>query len=108
MKVLAQSYDWLLFLTDAALAEFIETVLQGKDPRFKATRAAFAASHAGSDTPTTFTKVTIDINADLELTKYFASTKPWERWFNVITPAQKIKNLKRDLHRLSTIHGGAR
>ena len=40
IRVLAQSYDWLLFLTDAALAEFIETALQGADGRF--------ATNAGS------------------------------------------------------------
>jgi len=104
MKVLAQSYDWLLFLTDAALAEFIETVLWGQDPRFEATRAAFAASHAGNGTPTTFTKVTINIDADRELTRYFADTKPWKRWFNVITQDRQIESLKRDLHRLSSLH----
>lgn len=104
MKVLAQSYDWLLFLTDAALAEFIETALQGSDSRFRATRAAFEASYSGTAKSTTFTKVTIDLDADRELTEYFAETNPWDRWFNVITPAQPIDTLRRDLHRLSDLY----
>lgn len=105
MKVLAQSYDWLLFLTDAALAEFIETALHGDDPRFVATRAAFALSYSGTARSTTFTKVTMDLDADRELTKYFAETKPWERWFNVITPERPIATLAHDLHRLSELYG---
>lgn len=104
MKVLAQSYDWLLFLTDAALAEFIQTALHGTDPRFAATRAAFEASYSGTAKSTTFTKVTIDLDADQELTQYFAETNPWERWFNVITPDQPIATLRRDLHRLSGLY----
>jgi len=106
MRVLAQSYDWLLFLTDAALAEFIETVLQGDDARFQAARDAFTASHAGTGGSTTFTKVTIDFRADQELTAYFAETRPWERWFNVITPKQPIEALRTDLHKLSALKGG--
>lgn len=108
MKVLAQSYDWLLFLTDSALAEFIETVLQGDDPRFEAIRRSFASSHSGESSSTTFTKVTIDLEADRELTAYFAETQPWERWFNVITPKQPIRALRVDLHKLSALKGGDR
>ncbi|WP_027018894.1 hypothetical protein [Corynebacterium sputi] len=118
IKVLAQSYDWLLFLTDAALSEFIETVLQGKDPRFKATRAAFDATHAqGRTGSTTFTKIMIDFEADKELTDYFERTKPWEKWFNVITPAPtkeqeasgaKIDELRLDLRKLAEIYRGAK
>lgn len=105
MRVLAQSYDWLLFLTDNALAEFIETVLQGQDPAFKATRAAFGASHGRTSGATTFTKVTIDADADAELTKFFNETKPWERWFNVISPIAPIIDLQADLLKLAVIRG---
>lgn len=108
MKVLAQSYDWLIFLTDTGLAEFIETVLQGSDARFARTRAAFAFSHSGQRGTTTFTKVTVDVDADRELTRYFAETNPWARWFNVITPGQPIQDLRTDLHKLSQLKGGGR
>lgn len=104
MRVLAQSYDWLLFLTDAALAEFIETVLQGTDPSFAATRAAFDLSHSGTAKSTTFTKVTIDADADRELTDYFARTDPWADWFNVISPDLSIGSLKDELHLLSDLY----
>lgn len=88
MRVLAQSYDWLLFLTDDGLAEFIEDVLNGTQTELKATRDAFRASVGRKKgTPNTFTKVTIDADADRELTDYFAKEQPWDRWFNVIAPA---------------------
>ncbi|MFT2753822.1 hypothetical protein [Clavibacter sp. Sh2088] len=106
MRVLAQSYDWLLFLTDNALAEFIESVLQGTSPDFAATRAAFGATHGRSSGTTTFTKVTIDADADSELTKFFEDQSPWDRWFNVISPIAPIVDLKSDLLKLAEIRGG--
>lgn len=92
MRILAQSYDWLLFLTDDGLSEFIECVLNGHQANLSATRAAFKASFgraAGSSSP--FTKVTIDAKADHELTDYFKHEQPWERWFNIIAPTRKEK-----------------
>lgn len=129
MRVLAQSYDWLLFLTDLGLAEFIEDVLQGSSEDLTATRAAFEASFGRTSGATSFTKVTIDAEADRELTEFFARKKPWDRWFNVIAPAPSehveardsstdtetldpgevadsvsLSELRRDLHRLREIH----
>ncbi len=103
IRVLAQSYDWLLFLTDSALAEFIETTLQGTDARFLATRKAFAASYETSGGKNRFTKVEIDAGADQELTEYFSDIRPWDRWFNVITPEAELHTLSDDLIRLSEI-----
>lgn len=103
MRVLAQSYDWLLFLTDKALAEFIESVLQGTDSAFAATRAAFDATHGRTSGTTTFTKVTIESEADEELSKFFADTKPWGRWFNVVSPMAPIVDLQNDLLKLAQI-----
>ncbi len=104
MRVLAQSYDWVLFLTDSGLAEFIEDVLQGSAEEFAATRAAFTASFGRSGGVTTFTKVTMDVDADRELTDYFAFHRPWDRWFNVITPGQPVGKLQDDLVRLQNMH----
>lgn len=104
MRVLAQSYDWLLFLTDPALAEFIEDVLQGSKAQFAATRAAFTASFGRASGATRFTKVTIDAEADRELTDYFRAERPWARWFNVVTPTSPIEELQADLLRLRAIH----
>lgn len=104
MRVLAQSYDWLLFLTDAGLAEFIEDVLQGSREDLAATRAAFGASFGRISGATRFTKVTIDAEADQELTDYFAAERPWDRWFNVITPDSTVSKLRDDLLRMRQLH----
>lgn len=104
MRVLAQSYDWLLFLTDAALAEFIQDVLQGEQDHFVATRDAFVTSFGRQGGTTRFTKVTIDAAADRELTDYFTSAPPWDRWFSVITPGETINKLRDDLLRLKSVH----
>lgn len=131
MRVLAQSYDWLLFLTDNGLAEFIEDVLQGDDEGLEHVREAFKKSFGSQKGKTRFTKVCLDAHADRELTEYFRKTRPWDRWFNVIAPAPaehegvreadaeeqdakeleevakavSLDELKRDLHRLREIHG---
>ncbi|MHB8796582.1 MAG: hypothetical protein ACYC90_14150, partial [Candidatus Nanopelagicales bacterium] len=106
MRVLAQSYDWLLFLTDSALAEFIQTTVQGTDAAFEHTRAAFQSSYATAGGSTSFTKVTIDSDADRELTEFFATAKPWAGWFNVIGPAgQPLSALHDDLSALAEIRG---
>ena len=106
MRVLAQSYDWLLFLTDLALAEFIGMVLESTEPGFEGTRDAFARSYAASGCKNVFTKVEIDRNADAELTAFFASSQPWDKWFNVIAPANRqIDELKSQLLRLRGVSG---
>lgn len=126
MKVLAQSYDWLIFLTDSALAQFIQDILMGKDPKLQATRDAFKHSFGERSGKTSFTKVTINADADRELTEYFKRTQPWDEWFNVIAPAPSdnpsdraedgnvhegenapevtLTDLKNDLHALRKIH----
>ncbi len=103
MRVLAQSYDWLLFLTDEALAEFIETVLLGLSGDFASTRAAFEHTYSGDAKSTSFTKVSIDVDADRELTEYFRATSPWAKWFNVIAPGAALDGLQHDLLRLRDI-----
>lgn len=64
LKVLAQSYDWLLFLTDAGLAEFIETLILNPQRRYQAVQDAFLASYTGQKTKTRFTKVQMNLEAD--------------------------------------------
>lgn len=98
MRVLAQSYDWLLFLTDDGLAAFIEDVLNGDQEELTKTRKAFRASFGRKQgTATRFTKVTIDAAADKELTDYFARAQPWDSWFNVIAPAPSDTSMARDV-----------
>lgn len=131
MRVLAQSYDWLLFLTDAGLAEFVQDVLHGTQESLAPVREAFKASFGRTGGGTSFTKVTIDERADAALTHYFATEQPWDRWFNVIAPAPSavehvaktdveavdtvgeagaalpsvsLDELRADLHRLRRLH----
>ena len=51
MKVLAQSYDWLLFLTDEGLAEFIIDLLRSARREYKAVKEAFIASYPPAGGP---------------------------------------------------------
>lgn len=78
IRVLAKSYDWLLFLKDDAMVEFVEDVLQGDDPNLAHVRESFSRSFGSSKT-SKFTKVTIDARADEELKRYFREKQPWDR-----------------------------
>lgn len=102
LKVLAQSYDWLLFLTDQGLAEFITEMLLEPKPLLEPARAAFLASYSGDKTKNQFTKVQMDYDADQVLQAYFKDNADRvERWFNVIAPAERIaRGLHLQLSRL--------
>jgi hypothetical protein len=90
LKVLAQSYDWLLFLTDAGLAQFIHEVLLHPEKRFRPARDAFLASYTGRKGVNQFTKVKIALAADTAVQAYFSEmAEVIEGWFNVIAPAKK-------------------
>lgn len=91
LKVLAHSYDWLLFLTDGGLAEFIESLLLNPSERNKAAGDAFRASYAKTGekkNSNRFTKVGMDLAADRTLRRYFVENRDViEKWFNVISPS---------------------
>ena len=103
LKVLAQSYDWLLFLTDSGLSNFIEDLLLKPSRQLKAARDAFRLSYSGKGGTNRFTKVRMDVAADRALRKYFAQRKgKVEEWFNVIAPkGGGLEALKSDLRTLS-------
>ena len=103
LKVLAQSYDWLLFLTDAGLADFISELLLDPTPELEPARKAFLSSYTGNKGKNRFTKVQMDADADQVLVQYFAShAKRIEGWFNIITPkTQHLKGLREELRVLS-------
>src|SRR3989344_2049159 len=102
MKVLAQSYDWLLFLTDAGLAEFIENLLFKPVKEYRPVRDAFLASYTATKKKNQFTKVQMNIEADRLLLKYFREhSADIDQWFNVIVPKDKsISILKSELDEL--------
>jgi len=90
LRVLAQSYDWLLFLTDAGIAQFIDEILLNPKKGYEAARDAFLVSYTGKKGVNQFTKVKIALAADAALQSYFSNKiKTVEGWFNVIAPAQK-------------------
>ncbi len=103
LKVLAHSYDWLLFLTDAGLAQFIEKLLRNPVAELKPAKDAFLASYKAEKTGNSFTKVKIDARADQALKRYFElHEKEVESWFNVIAPrGGTLEQLRADLVKLA-------
>jgi hypothetical protein len=101
MKVLAQSYDWLLFLTDEGLSEFIVDLLRSPQPQYRAVRDAFIASYppsGGRKVENSFTKKKMEQTAHFALDNYFSENiERIENWFNVISPnsgtLQDLKNI---------------
>ena len=89
LKVLAQSYDWLLFLTDEGLAEFITELLLQPKPLLEPARQAFLASYQMGKKSNRFTKVQMDYRADQVMQTYFHdNVARIEKWFNIIGPKQ--------------------
>ena len=99
LKVLSQSYDWLLFLTDRGLSGFTEKLLLKPSPKYQPVRDAFLKSYRERQSTNVFTKVRIDLAADRAIQQFFAQTSHQaERWFNVISPASRsIAELKQEL-----------
>lgn len=100
LKVLAQSYDWLLFLTDEGLSQFIESLLLSPTKDYLKIREAFLNSYKEGKKINSFTKTKMDYNAHLELIDYFhKNVSEIEKWFNVITPQDRaIGSLKEELN----------
>jgi hypothetical protein len=103
LKVLAHSYDWLLFLTDYGLSQFIEKLLRNPVAELKPAKDAFLSSYKAEKTGNSFTKVKIDAKADQALKRYFELHEPEvESWFNVIAPpGGTLKQLRADLVKLA-------
>lgn len=95
LLVLAQSYDWLLFLTDAGISDFINDLILNPSDEYKFVKESFRRSYTGERNVNEFTKVNINYLANLELHNYFhKNISKIEKWFNVITPPTKsIKDL---------------
>ncbi len=102
LMVLAQSYDWLLFLTDQGLSDFIDKLLLHPIPELKFLRDTFLSSYAEDKKKNQFTKVQMNIEADRILLKYFSDNLATvESWFNVISPNSKnLSNLNDELEEL--------
>ncbi|MDR1483964.1 MAG: hypothetical protein LBT09_03975 [Planctomycetaceae bacterium] len=105
LKVLAQSYDWLVFLTDQGIGEFITDLLIKPQKENKYIKEAFDKSYNNNNNKkrNVFTKVKIDYYADIALTNYFKENETRiKSWFNVITPKNRnLDELKNELSILS-------
>jgi hypothetical protein len=75
LKVLAQSYDWLIFLTDIGITEFIDEVIFNPLPKYINIKKAFLASYSANKKKNQFTKVQMNIEADTQLLEYFSTNK---------------------------------
>ncbi len=102
LRVLAQSYDWLLFLTDNGLAYFIEKLLLNPELEHALIRDAFNASYAGDKKKNQFTKVQMSLTANNILLEYFdKNLAEIESWFEIISPKGKdMETLKSELQLL--------
>lgn len=97
LMVLAQSYDWLLFLTDKGLSDFIDKILLHPIPELQFLRDTFLSSYTEGKKKNQFTKVQMNIEADRILLKYFSDNLATvESWFNVISPSQKSLTILKD------------
>lgn len=103
LRVLAQSYDWLLFLNDDGLAEFIRDIIQSSARKVAPAKAAFLASYSGEKKGNRFTKVQMALDADKVLQDYFAANLGRiEKWFTIVSPkASSIERLKTQIDVLS-------
>lgn len=102
LKVLSESYDWLLFLTDFGLAQFVSDLLLKPKKSYQVVQKAFLSSYQEGKKSNTFTKVRIDYDAHKALSQYFHDNiVAIEKWFNIISPINvTIENLKSDLNNL--------
>ena len=103
LKVLAQSYDWLLFLTDLGLARFIEDLLLNPRKGYEDAKKAFMDSYSGVKGKNKFTKVRINLSASNAIQKYFETHLPEiEDWFRIISPNEgSVVGLKENIRILA-------
>ena len=102
LKVLAQSYDWLLFLTDDGLTRFVRDLLLDPSEGYEEARQAFIGSYTGSRGQNRFTKIKMLLSADRAIQRYFIEHLPdIESWFQVISPTEaSVSMLKQELDTL--------
>ena len=103
LEVLAQSYDWLIFLTDQGITEFVEEVILSSSPKYHNIRDAFLASYVPDKKKKRFTKVQMSIDAHEELLQYFGiNANRISNWFNIIAPnGGTLEHLQKEI---STLH----
>ncbi len=108
LKVLAQSYDWLIFLTDKGITEFVEELIINPSKCYGYVRSAFIESYSKDKKKNCFTKVKMDSHADAELNRYFKEYRSRiESWLNIISPADSsIDEMKEEISLLQKKNWG--
>jgi len=103
LKVLSQSYDWLIFLTDEGLCEFINELIMKPEKEYMPIRQAFLSSYSGHKVKNQFTKVQMNLQSDILLQRYFKlNIDKIHNWFNVIGPkGKKLEALCSELRSLA-------
>lgn len=103
LSILANSYDWLLFLTDDGLREFTNELILNPKIEMRPVKKAFNNSYKKIGGNNIFTKVKIDLKADKIIKNYFSSNSDQiEEWFNVITPEEgTIQSLRGIINKLA-------
>lgn len=109
LLVLQQSYDWLLFLEDKGLVEFIQHLLAEPDRDESPARNAFEKSYerekGQKKGKNVFTKVNMSLSARNQIDTYFSIHKKEieQDWFTVFsTTSSRIAELKGQLNLLAT------
>lgn len=104
LKVLAQSYDWLIFLTDQGITEFIKDTIFSDDKEVVHIKQAFYNSYSGVKGKNQFTKVQMNFMADRQLLRYFyVNQNKINRWFNIISPIKAtLEKLQKEIFTLKT------
>lgn len=99
LKVLARSYDWLIFLTDDGLAQIVTDLLLAPSACYEPVRYAFTESYKQGKKMNVFTKSKIALDAHKALGLYFSENiDAIENWFNVIAPDNRsISDLRNTL-----------
>lgn len=104
LKVLAQSYDWLIFLTDDGIIQFINDLIFNPIPNYRTVKEAFVASYSQKKKKNQFTKVQMNMKAHTALINYFSNNlSQIEKWFDIIAPTSgSISQLKSEIHILQS------
>lgn len=113
LKVLRQSYDWLVFLKDQALAEFISDTILAQNGPYLPIREAFMSAYSADRTGrNAFTKVTMSEDAFSAMIQYFDSkgSQIEDDWFEMLSEGRgSLSELREELQvldaRVRQLHG---
>ncbi|MCM1067389.1 MAG: hypothetical protein NC418_07445 [Muribaculaceae bacterium] len=103
LRVLAKSFDWLIFLTDEGLAQFVEDLLLSPKDEYAKVRDGFICTYSNGSKLRAFTKTKMFLEADAQLRNYFENnlSKIETEWFEILSPQNKtIFDLKESLFKI--------